>query len=195
VAADPETSRELVNDVRGYIDELAPRSADPDSTLNRLIFALAYAEAMRVPPADRAAQAERLAAALDQAAPESFADQAETGIGLCQVRPHVLGMYVSATAGGTDWLIDRREFPREEDERSALQHELKADLAQLDEARRVDLFNLLRFPKSNLRMATLLTRELMTQYFPGENLPTILADETKAKSLIEQFKEGPLAPA
>src|SRR5262245_54761525 len=88
VAADPETSRELVNEVHGYIDELEPRSADPDSTLNRLIFALAYAEAMRVPPADRAAQTERLAAALDQAAAESFADQAETGVGLCQMRPH-----------------------------------------------------------------------------------------------------------
>ena len=41
VAADPDTSRELVNDVRGYIDDVAPRSADPDSSLNRLLFAIA----------------------------------------------------------------------------------------------------------------------------------------------------------
>lgn len=193
VAADPETSRELVNDVRVYIDDLAPRSADPDSSLNKLIFALAYAEAMAVPPADRTARTARMADALDQAAAASFVDQAEAGIGLCQLRPQVLGMFVSATPGGTDWLIAPREFPHDEDARATLQTALKNDLAQLDEARRVDLFNLLRFPKSNLRMAIQLTQALMAQYLPGDALPAILADETKAKTLIAQFQEGPFA--
>jgi hypothetical protein len=112
VAADPETSRELVNDVRGYIDELAPRSADPDSTLNRLIFALAYAEAMRVPPADRVAQAERLAAALDQAAPESFADQAETGAGLDRVRGHAQHPLVEFRGPAHEFRGDEAGFHR-----------------------------------------------------------------------------------
>ncbi len=58
-AADPETSRELVNDVRAYIDELAPRSADSESSLNKLLFAVAYPEAMTVVPLDRAAQTEK----------------------------------------------------------------------------------------------------------------------------------------
>ncbi|HEV7241238.1 MAG TPA: hypothetical protein VGQ36_18540 [Thermoanaerobaculia bacterium] len=195
VAADPETSRELVNDVRVYIDELAPRSADPESTLNRLLFAVAYAEALRVPPADRAAGIERLAAALDAGAAESFADQAQNGIGLCQVRPQALAMYVSATAGGSDWLIARRELPSDASARAPVQNELRTALQELAPDRQADLFNMLRFPKSNLRMTMQFLQALMTQYFAGMTLPAILADGSKAKTLVTQFKEGPFVVA
>jgi hypothetical protein len=190
-AADPETSRELVNDVRAYIDEIAPRSADGESSLNRLLFAVAYSMAMVVSPPGRAAHLEKLASALDEGAGESFADQARNGLGLCQVRPGVLGMYLSATPGGSDWLIPRRIFPNDPEARATMQSELNAALAQLDEAKRIDLFNLLRFPKSNLKMTALLLEALRQQYFPGQTLPVILADKDKAKTLISQYEEGP----
>lgn len=195
VAADPETSRELVNEIHGYLDQLVPRDADSDSSLNKLVFAIAYAEAMLIPPADRSEQIEKLAFALEEGATASFADQAETGIGLCQVRPQILAMFVSATPGGSDWLISPREFPLDVEARGRIQSELNLALEQLDETRRIDLFNLLRFPKSNLRMAVQLVEALRAQYFAGEDLPSILADEDKAKILISQFKEGPFALA
>jgi hypothetical protein len=138
---------------------------------------------------------ERLAAALDEGAGESFADQVQKGMGLCQVRPAVLGMYLSATPSGSDWLISRREFPHDPDARGTMQTELNTALAQLDEAKRIDLFNLLRFPKSNLKMAEQLLEALRTQYYTGQALPSILTDEDKAKTLISQFKEGPFALA
>jgi len=193
VVADPETSRELVNDVRGYIDELAPRSADANSSLNRLIFALAYAEALHVPPPERATQSERLAAALQEGASASFAAQAERGIGLCQIRPQILGMYVGTTATGSDRLIPPRELPRDESARRAARNELRTALEQLDPSLQADLFNLLRFPKSNLRMTVLLVEALRAQYFAGEALSAILPDEDHATSLIDQFKDGPFA--
>lgn len=195
VAADPETSRELVNDVRGYIDELVPRDADDDSSLNKLIFSVAYAEAMLLPTADRVVQLEQLAFALNEGGAASFADQAEAGIGLCRVRPQVLAMFLSATPEGTDWLIPPREFPHDPEGRGPMQKELLQALAELDETRRLDLFNLLRFPKSNLKMGVQLLEAMRTQYFSGEDLPSILADEDKAKLLISQFKEGPFALA
>src|SRR3954452_2589560 len=195
VADDPDTSREIVNDVRVYIDELAPRSADPDSSLNKLLFATAYAEAMTVKPADRAAQTRDLAAALSAGEAATFVDKALTGIGLCQVRPQILAMYVSATAGGATPMLPPREFPADEKERAAKLAELRTEFIALDAAQRTDLFNLLRFPKSNLRMAMLLVQKHMATYFPAQSLPGILADEAKAKSLITQYKEGPSAAA
>ena len=195
VAADPETSRELVNDVRGYIDELVPRDADDDSSLNKLIFSVAYAEAMLLRPADRALQLEQVAFALNEDAAASFADQSETGIGLCRVRPQVLAMHLSATPAGTDWLIPPREFPHDPAARGPIRKELLQALAELEEPRRLDLFNLLRFPKSNLKMGVHLLEAMRTQYFSGEALPSILADEDKAKLLISEFKEGPFALA
>ena len=162
--------------------------------MNRLIFALAYAEALRVPPPDRGIQLEHLAAALDLGAASSFADQAEPGIGLCQVRPQVLGMYVNHE-GATDPFIARQEFPHDESARRTIRNQLKSALEQLSAGDQADLFNMLRFPKSNLRVAITLMEALMSQYFSGETLPEILADETKAKTLIAQFKEGPFALA
>lgn len=195
VADDPDTSRELVNDVRAYIDELAPRSADPDSSLNKLLFATAYAEAMTVKPADRAAQTRDMAAALAAGEAATFVDQAVTGIGLCQVRPQILAMYVSATAGGATPMLPLREFPADDKERATKLAELRAEFIALDTAQKADLFNLLRFPKSNLRMAMLLVQKNLETYFPTQPLPGILADEAKAKSLITQYKEGPSAAA
>jgi hypothetical protein len=194
-AADPETSRDLVNDVRLYVDEAAPRALDSESSLNKLLFSVAYAEAMLVTPAARSAQTERLAAALEEGASASFAEQTQKGIGLCQVRPAVLAMYLSATPGGSDWLISRREFPHDPDARGTVQTELDTALAQLDEARRVDLFNHLRFPKSNLKMAAQLLEAFRNQYYAGQSLPSILADRDKATTLISQFKGGPFALA
>lgn len=194
-AADPETSRELVNDVRGYIDELISRTADAQGSLNKLLFAVGYAEAMLVPPADRAAQLERLAGQLADDDTVGFAEGASSGIGLCQVRPDVLAMYLSATPGGSDWLIPRQEFPHDPSARGTVRDALEGALAGLDEAKRVDLFNFLRFPKSNLKMAMQFLEAMRTQYFSGQDLPSILADEKKANTLISEYKEGPFALA
>ncbi len=195
VADDPETSRELVNDVRVYIDELAPRSADPDSSLNKLLFAIGYAEAMNVRPADRAIETREMAAALAADQAESFVDKAVTGIGLCQVRPQILAMHVSATASGTTPMLPLREFPNAVEERAEVITALRTEFIALAAAQKIDLFNLLRFPKSNLRMTMSLVEKLMAQYFPSQTLPQILGDATKAKSVITQYKEGPIAAA
>lgn len=195
VADDPDTSRQIVNDVRVYIDELAPRSADPDSSLNKLLFATAYAGAMTVKPVDRAAQTRDMAAALAADEAANFVDKALTGIGLCQVRPQILAMYVSATAGGAAPMLPLREFPTDEAERATKLAELRTEFIALAEAQKVDLFNLLRFPKSNLRMAMQLVQKHMEKYFPAQPLPDILADVAKAKSLITQYEEGPSAAA
>src|SRR3954470_505572 len=90
-------------------------------------------------------------------------------------------------------MLPPREFPADEKERAAKLAELRTEFIALDAAQRTDLFNLLRFPKSNLRMAMLLVQKHMATYFPAQSLPGILADEAKAKSLITQYKEGPSA--
>jgi len=53
------------------------------------------------------------------------------------------------------------------------------------------LFNILRFPKSNLMMCKFLVEKLREEYFIGEDYIDILEDRDKATSLIKQFKEGP----
>ena len=136
-----------------------------------------------------------MAAALAADEAGNFVDKALTGIGLCQVRPQILAMYVSATAGGATPMLPLREFPIDEAERATKLAELRTEFIALAPAQKIDLFNLLRFPKSNLRMAMRLIQEHMAKYFPAQSLPDILADEADAKALITQYEEGPSAAA
>jgi hypothetical protein len=111
------------------------------------------------------------------------------------VRPQILAMYVSATAGGTAPMLPLREFPADPVARAATLAALRTEFAALAAAARIDLFNLLRFPKPNLRMAMLLVQAHLAKYFPAQSLPAVLADQGKATSLITQYKEGPSAAA
>ena len=191
LAGQPETSREVINDLRAYMDELAPRDADPSSSLNRLIFAIAYVEVMGLPVEQRNSMLEQIAAAFDADDSSAFAEEGSAGIGVCRIRPHVLGMYLPETPGGSDWYLSKREYPAGEDERLCINRELLEESTNLAQAKQIDLFNLLRFPKSNLKMAIQLLDGLKTQYFLGSDLETLINDREQIQSLLDQFKQGP----
>jgi len=191
IAANPDTSREIINDHRAYMDELAPRDADPSSSLNRLIFAISYVESMEQPGDQRNLRLEEIAAAFDADDSSTFTEEGGAGLGVCRIRPHVLGMYLPETPGGSDWYLSKREYPKENEERLSINQELLEELMDLPEDKQIDLFNLLRFPKSNLKMAIQLLEGLNSQYFPGSDLETLINDKEQVQSLLDQFKQGP----
>jgi len=190
-AGQPETSREVINDLRAYMDILAPRDIDPDSSLNRFLFAITYVEVMSLLAEDRNPALEEIASALDADNADFFAEEGSKGIGICRIRPHILGMFLPQTAGGTDWFIAKQEFPAEEEKRKELERSLLDEMIALPIEKQIDLFNLLRFPKSCLRMAMQLLEGLRAQYFAADNLPAIINDKPKTEILLGQFKEGP----
>ncbi len=189
LAGNPETSREVINDYRGYMDELTPRDADNHSTLNRLLFAISYVEDMALPASERNSRLEQIAGSLDVDDSSLFAEEGLTGIGLCKIRPHILGMYLPVTPGGSDWYLERKEFDLQ-DSLSA-SRELQKALTELPVEKQIDLFNLLRFPKSNLKMAIQILIELKEQYFPSEDWESLITNKDKTKLLLDQFKRGP----
>lgn len=191
LAGQPETSREVINDLRAYMDELAPRDADPSSSLNRLIFVIAYVEVMGLPAEQRNPMLEQIAVAFDANDSSAFAEEGGAGIGICRIRPHVLGMYLPETPGGNDWYLSKREYPEEVDRRLSIKRELVEELTDLPQEKQIDLFNLLRFPKSNLKMAIQLLEGLREQYFPARDLETLINDKEQIQSLLDQFKQGP----
>ncbi len=195
LAGQPETSREIINDLRAYMDELAPRDADPSSSLNRLIFSISYVEVMNQPTSSRNSMLEKITSAFDANDTSTFAEEGTAGIGVCRIRPHVLAMYLPETPGGNDWYINKREYPTEENERLKSNRELLDELIALPEEKQIDLFNLLRFPKLNLKMAIQLLEGLKTQYFPAQSMETLINDKSQIQSLLDQFKQGPYQSA
>ncbi len=189
LAGKPETSREVINDYRRYMDELAPRDADPHSTLNRLLFAISYVEVTALPVNERNSKLEQIAGSLDADDSSLFAEEGLTGIGLCKIRPHILGMYLPVTPGGSDWYLERKEYDLED--YLSTTRKLQTALTELTLEKQIDLFNLIRFPKSNLKMAIQLVHGLKDQYFPGEDLESLITEKDKIKLLLDQFKRGP----
>ena len=191
LAGHPETSREVINDLRAYIDELAPRDVVSSSSLNRLIFAITYVEVMGLSIEQRNTMLEQITRAFEVDNPSAFVEEGDAGIGVCRIRPHVMGMYLPKTPGGNDWYISKREYPKEDDKRLSINRELLEELMNLPQEKLIDLFNLLRFPKSNLKLAVKLIEGLKAQYFPSTDLDILINDKDQIQSLLNQFKKGP----
>lgn len=191
LASDPLASREVINDLRIYMDQLAPRTADPKASLNHFLFVVAYIEVMGQMAEQRNPALEKIATAFDAGNTTMFADEGIAGIGVCRIRPHVLGMYLPKTAGGNDFYITAQEYPAVEADRAAFERTLIDEVKKLTRDQLIDLFNLLRFPKSNLKMTLQLLEGLRKQYFGADSTEVIIANKTKAQSFLDQFKQGP----
>ena len=78
--------------------------------------------------------------------------------------------------------------------RSLAERLLRARLAQLPEAARIDLFNLARFPKSNITRCGRILEALRDRTF-GVNFTELLTDmsATRAHRLVEHYCEGPFS--
>lgn len=190
-AGNPEASREVINDLRAYMDTLAPRAEDLHSSMNRLLFAICYVEVMRQNGDQRNGELEALAESFEAGDTAVLREKATTGLGVCRIRPHVLGMYRPKTDGGNDWYLTPDEFPEAEEGRLEKREEWLDQLVALSEEERIDLFNLLRFPKSNFMVTMQLINGIKEQYFVGEDLVDLIVDKDKIKLLISQVKEGP----
>ena len=192
-AGHPDTSREIINDYRAYIDLIAPRDLDEDSTLNRLLFSISYLNALEFDGPRRAAIGEEIVQGLEDDDQSIFLHYAESGIGICGVRPFVLAMYLTQNEGGSSPILAKRELPNESSERQPIIDTLLSDLQALDQNILIDLFNVLRFPKANIKMCKELLDGLKTDYFNSDSYSQIVTDRAKGSSFIEQFKDGPFA--
>lgn len=189
MAGHPETSRELINDFRSYIDAVAPRDEDANATSNSLLFSIIYNEALSQPANSRVRNLERIANSLNEDDTSELLDQAENGIGLGQVRPQILAMYLES-AGSP--LMNKVVFPEDEIARSESNKTLLLELGNLPVDTLIDLFNVLRFPKSHINMCKLLLDELKDEFHTGHSYQAVFSDKDTGKGLINQFKIGPV---
>lgn len=188
LAGDPETSREIINDYRAYMDELCPRTLDPNASANFLLCGITYQELLQQSLQVRAPELESIAASLDGDDKTEMKDQASYGIGVCRIKPHVLAMYLD---DGGSTLLPFTALPEDETERNIARNQLLTDLEANSLEQWIDLFNVLRFPKSNLKMCVRLLEEMKTRYFNGSEFPAIIENRSNCLALINQFKSGP----
>jgi hypothetical protein len=85
-------------------------------------------------------------------------------------------------------------MPEDSNERAIALAELHESLAQLDENKKIDLFNIARFPKSNIVGCARILENLRNKYFNTTNFDDVLAGMSGARAqwIIAQYRQGPI---
>ncbi len=193
-AGDPETSRELLNDTRPYINAILPVASD--DIFNRGVSSLVYANTRKQEQLRRNFFLNELANLLNTQ-PANFYSQAKDGFGLCKTRPQLLAMFLDnpATPGQKYLDIATLELPAVANAtaRTANATAIQTAFVGLHIDVQTGFFNLLRFPKSHLAMCKKIMEALQLRYFSASSIPAILGSETEAKKLMSAYEMGPKA--
>jgi hypothetical protein len=190
--ANPETARELVNDHNPYYQGVSLQTPESGEGFQKFVFSMVHDGVLQCPAAQRRQQLNQLAAAINGETSD-FVTQAATGVGVCGIRLALLAMTLPQSPGGSP-ILSWTELPEASDRRSVADEQLRQTLATLDEATRIDLFNLVRFPKSNITQCGRIIEVLRDRYFSGTNFNDVLIgmSGTRAHWITRHYREGPL---
>jgi hypothetical protein len=184
--SNPDATRELINDHNSYYQNVALETAEAGDGFRRFVFGVVLDGALRSTAADRKRQLDELAASLNDSS-AGFATLAGKGAGVCGVRLALLAMILPG-------LLDFTELPEPFEQRALADEQLRETLAALNEATRIDLFNLVRFPKSNIACCARILEALRNRYFSASTFDDVLTGLSGARAfrLIQHFNDGPL---
>ncbi len=189
--ANPDVARELVNDHNPYYQGVALAAPESDNSFQKFVFATVSDGALRRTPAERKRHAAAVADSLNSGA-ANFGSLAAQEVGVSGLRLALLAMNEPHNGGAT--LIDWTELPEPPSEHALADEELRQRLQSLDEDARIDLFNIARFPKSNIVHCARVLEALRERYFPGTPFNDVLTgmSATRAHRIIQHYRGGPL---
>lgn len=191
--ANPEVVRELINDHNPYYQAVTLQAAESGDGFKRFIFCRVYDGALQRTPARRKQHVAQLAASLNGPG-ANFATLTAEGAGVCGIRLALLAMTLPQSPGNPSPFLPFTELPESGSQRATADERLRQSLAALNENVRIDLFNLARFPKSNITQCGRIMEALRNRYFSGINFNDVLTGLSgqRAARLITHFKEGPI---
>lgn len=184
--SNPDVARELINDHNPYYQAVALHTPEAGDGFQRFVFGVVFDGALQRTAAARKRHLDELAASLNGQSAD-FVNLVGKGAGVCGIRLALLAMILPG-------LLDFTELPEPFDKRALADEQLRQALAALGEEQLIDLYNLVRFPKSNIERCAAILEALRDRYFPGTNFNDVLTgmSGTRAHWLIRHFKEGPL---
>jgi hypothetical protein len=192
---DPIAGRELVNEHAAYYQQVAPPTPEDGDAFRRFVFDMALNGVTRRTAAERRAHLHQLAAAVTDD-PAAVPRLAATGAGVCGIRLALLAMVLPSGTGAATFL-PWKELNDTGPRHAVEDQQLRDSLTTLSDDARVDLFNVVRFPKSNIMACARIVAALRDKYFNGTGFPDVLTgmSGTRAHWIIRHFHEGPLSRA
>lgn len=192
-ASNPAVLRELINDLSPYYQAVSLQAAESGEGFQKFVFSLVHDGLLQRPGTLQQQQLNQLAAALNGTEGD-FVTLAAAGTGVCGIRLALLAMTLPQAAGGATPILPWTELPDVPNQRALADEQLRRSLAALEETRRIDLFNLVRFPKSNITLCSRILEALRDRYFSGTNFEDVLTglSGTRAHWIMRHYREGPL---
>lgn len=190
----PDVARELVNDHNPYYQSVTAKIDEGGDAFQRFVFSLVHDGAQQRSVQHRRDHLNRLSATLNNGGAE-LATAATEGAGVCSIRLALLAMIVPRTAdAGAAPLLEWTELPDVAARRAVADEQLRGRLAALDMPAKLDLFNIVRFPKSNIVHCAKLVESLRDRYFDGATFEDVLTGMggTRAHWILRHYREGPL---
>jgi hypothetical protein len=206
----PDTTRELVNDLKPYVDAAFKSSAYPDKVPRRLLAAVAYLQVFETPKFWRSRHRglELAAEELNGVFLSSFTTQIDNALGVCQIRPQTLAMILrdpNSEDGvwDSDMSLDPqdqiseaypnwRELSYDKEQRGIERKAILKAYNGLALETKIDLYNLLRFPKANIRLCFELLTHLKEREhrYPAETTAEFLENTHGIQIIGTEFKIG-----
>lgn len=202
-AGNLQASRELIQDFWGEVFEAAQNTdADGNGVPARLLAAILYNEIFSRPkiystcrpwqvgPAAahvRTTEIERIARELNGEDSYIWTSIDTSTIGAGQIKASTAAMVL----GYLDW----RDLPEDSEARPAVTSQIDAEFEQLPVAQKVDLFNRLRFPRSNIDIAARLLARLKNRPHRWPNTPSgeLCDDQHAVEILATEYNIGATA--
>jgi hypothetical protein len=185
--SNPDVARELINDHNPYYQAVTLQTPESGDGFSQLLFSMVYDGALQRTAQRRTRHLSQLAESLNSVG-TNFGILAAEGAGVCGIRLALLAMSLPTP------LLEWTELPEDSARRAYADEQLRQNLAALDEAARIDLFNLARFPKSNITQCGRILEALRNRYFSGTNFNDVLTgmSGTRAHWIVRHYREGPL---
>jgi hypothetical protein len=192
-AANIEVSRAIVNDYNLYYRQVTLQTPENGDGFKRFLFSMIYDGVLQSTEGRRKQYIDQLAATLNNQGTD-FVTLTAQGMGICGVRLTLLAMVVPQTPGNPEPLLKWIELPEASARRAFEDQKVRQSLSELAESVRIDLFNLVRFPKSNIFQCGRIIEVLRNQYFSNASFDDVLSgmSGTRANWIARHYRQGPI---
>jgi hypothetical protein len=183
----PDVLRELVNDHNPYYMDIAPATPETGDAFSKFLFSTVNDGALETKQEKRHDQLEQVAAAINNSETD-FVAAIGAGLGVTKLRLSLLAMMFTPS------VLPFTELPDNNAENAAADEQLRQQFEALSEEDRIDWFNRVRFPKSNISLCAKLLEALRDKFFPGVLFEDVLKKMSGSMSdwIMLNYNKGPL---
>lgn len=183
----PDVLRELVNDHNPYYMNVPLQTPEAGDGFSQYLFSTVVDGALETKQDKRNDLLNEVAASINNTE-NDFVSAIAPGLGVAKVRMLLVLMLLPPSS------VPFTELPDTNAENAAADEQLRQQIAAMNEDDRIDLFNRVRFPKSNIMLCGKLLEAFRDKYFSGVSFDDVIQrmSGTMADWISLNYNKGPL---